>query len=196
MRPLVTVWVTNGSTTCVSSWAAQSEATRSAGHGPRGSHSSRTPGGRSIRRKNDARLAAFSSVGRKLAGHWNKMAEAPSVAAQAAVTRHALLDHRAVAEGPRPGPLVLGQRPPQAAVGGAGGGVGDELPRLDRELEVRRNAGTPAAHHRLGRRLVERLLHLDDGEPARVLADGDREAAEADLDGAHGRHPRTNSCRW
>lgn len=86
--PRVTVRLTKGSTTWTSPDALHAAATRSGGHAPRGSHNSRTQAGRSIRPKNDAMFNKFSSVGRKLAGHWNRMAVAPKTAAQDAVTRH------------------------------------------------------------------------------------------------------------
>jgi hypothetical protein len=60
--------------------------------------------------------------------------------------------------------------------------VRDELPGLDRELEVWRRLRTPAAHRPLARRLVERLLDLDDPVLADVVLKCHREATQADPD--------------
>jgi hypothetical protein len=57
-------------------------------------------------------------------------------------------------------PLPVAQLFPQAAIGGAAGLVGDELPSFDREFELAGNLTPPLFEGRKTRRLVEGLLDL------------------------------------
>ena len=71
-------------------------------------------------------------------------------------------DDRRRAESAHGGAVGVGQRRAETAVGRARAIVGDELPRLARELEVGRRERSPAPHRPLARRLVKRLLDLDE----------------------------------
>jgi hypothetical protein len=115
----------------------------------------------------------------------------PSSAAHEAVTRQPS-STSAVVKRPRLGSLALAERSLEPAIGGTCRGMGDELPRFDRELKVGSNTLVPTADNGLSPGLVERLLHLDNREQLWVSGDGDGEAAKADLDGAHGGYHHTN----
>jgi hypothetical protein len=67
--------------------------------------------------------------------------------------------------------------------------VRDEHPRLERELEAARRLGAPPPQRLDARRLVEGLLHLDDGEETHVLGPRHPKAAAPDFDfrGSHQR---------
>jgi hypothetical protein len=60
----------------------------------------------------------------------------------------------------------------------------DELPSLHRELESGWNGVTPARQQRVGRRLVERVLDLDDRKPPNVGGLRDRPSAQPDANTA------------
>src|SRR3954451_15466265 len=60
--------------------------------------------------------------------------------------------------------------------------VGDHLPRLQGELEVRRHSRPPFPEQLVGRRLVERLLHLEHRELPDVARQGHCPTAQSHTD--------------
>ncbi len=77
--------------------------------------------------------------------------------------------------------LTSGEGPTQPAISRAGTGVRDELPGLQRELEVVRRIGAPSAQSIVGGRLIKRLLNFDNWEVPRVLGHSHAKAAQPNL---------------